>query len=152
MKNETSKGSTFYPEAKRSYQKLFLTHMNKGAKALNLRNTHFANAHGLMNEKSHSTADDVALLTCYAMKNETFRLIVKKKEFGCEVLNRTYSQNRKLTWPNTNKLLNIDGFIGVKTGVTPTAGPCLSSMFRINEKESIIIVVLKVKSLEYRFK
>ena len=67
------------------------------------------------------------------MKNVTFQEIVSKKEFSCKILNRTYSQYRKSTWKNTNKLLNIEGFIGVKTGVTPTAGPCLSSCFQINE-------------------
>ena len=53
--------------------------MNKVAKCLNLNNTYFANTHGLMNEKSHSTSNDVALLTTIAMKNEIFRDIVGKK-------------------------------------------------------------------------
>ena len=29
---------------------------------------------------------------------------------------------RTVTWLNTNLLLDTDGFIGMKTGVTPTAG------------------------------
>lgn len=107
--------------------------MNKIAKALNLSNTRFANTHGLMNENSYSTAGDIALLTSEAMKNTTFREIVSKREFTCKILNRTYSQHRKSTWKNTNKLLSIEGFLGVKTGVTPTAGPCLASVFEINE-------------------
>lgn len=81
--------------------------MNKVAKALNLHNTYFANTHGLMNEKSYSTSNDVAILTSIAMKNETFRDIVGKKEFSCRIFNRTYSQQRPMLWVNTNKLLNI---------------------------------------------
>lgn len=40
----------------------------------------------------------------------------------------------------------------MKTGVTPSAGPCLSSMFQLNETEFLIIVVLKVSKMELRFK
>ena len=47
--------------------------MNKAAQALSLENTFFANTHGLMNDKSYSTASDVAILTHEAMKDDTFR-------------------------------------------------------------------------------
>lgn len=53
--------------------------MNKASIALNLKNTRFANAHGLMNEKAYSTSNDVAFLTIIAMKNATFAEIVSKK-------------------------------------------------------------------------
>ena len=122
-----------YAQEKISYQRLFVYHMNKAARTLNLENTFFMNTHGLMNSNSYSTAYDVALLTSYAMKDEMFRKIVGKREYSCQIFNRTYSQQRKVTWTNTNKLLNIEGFVGVKTGVTPAAGPCLSSMFSINK-------------------
>ena len=82
-----------------------------------------------MNNNAYSTAYDMALLTSYAMKDEVFKRIVSKKEYSCQIFNRTYCQQRKVTWTNTNKLLNVEGFVGVKTGVTPAAGPCLSSMF-----------------------
>ena len=77
IKDESFRGNC--SSEKKSYQKLFISHMNKAAKALNLKSTHFSNTHGLMNEKSYSTANDVALLTWYAMKNDTFRSIVKKR-------------------------------------------------------------------------
>ena len=85
-----------------------------------------------MNEKAFSTARDVTKLTAFAMSDEIFAEIVKKKDFECIVFNRTFCQNRKTQWINTNKLLKIDGFTGVKTGVTPSAGPCLSSMYKIS--------------------
>jgi D-alanyl-D-alanine carboxypeptidase len=44
-----------------------------------------------------------------------------------------YNQYRNIVWFNTNKMLNLNGFVGVKTGVTPSAGPCLSSMFSIGK-------------------
>lgn len=60
-----------------------------------------------------------------------------------------------MDWLNTNKLLKL-GFQGVKTGVTQSAGPCLSSYFQKTDLESsteiqLLIVVLKCKSLEDRF-
>ena len=104
--------------------------MNKAASTLKLKDTFFANTHGLMNEKAYSTASDVAKLTCIAMSHPMFCEIVGKKEFECKIYNRTYGQERKSFWKNTNKLLKNEGFVGVKTGVTPSAGPCLSSMFQ----------------------
>lgn len=74
----------------------------------------------------------MARLTCIAMNNPVFAEIVAKKSFECKVYNRTYGQERKAIWKNTNKLLNFEGFAGVKTGVTPSAGPCLSSMYRLS--------------------
>ncbi len=42
---------------------------------------------------------------------------------------------------NTNKLLE-DGFDGIKTGITDTAGPCLAASYK-----DFIIVVLNSKSM-----
>lgn len=45
------------------------------------------------------------------------------------------------TWENTNKLLE-DGFEGIKTGITETAGPCLSACYK-----DLVVVVLNSKSM-----
>ena len=42
-------------------------------------------------------------------------------------------------WVNTNRLLGIDGFTGVKTGITEAAGACLSSCF---EKDGNFFIVV----------
>lgn len=64
---------------KRTFQKLFIFHMNKTANTLGLLKTNFANTHGLMSSKAHSTAHDVAKLTCIAMNHPIFAEIVGKK-------------------------------------------------------------------------
>ena len=46
---------------------------------------------------------------------------------------------------NTNKLLE-DGFDGIKTGITETAGPCLAASYK-----DFIIVVLNSKSMNERW-
>ena len=61
------------------------------------------------------------------MQDPLFRDIVGKKNYSCRVLD--YSENEKtFTWRNTNKLLG-KGFNGTKTGITPSAGPCLSASY-----------------------
>ena len=44
-------------------------------------------------------------------------------------------------YENTNKLLE-DGFDGIKTGITESAGPCLAASYK-----DFIIVVLHSKSM-----
>lgn len=48
-------------------------------------------------------------------------------------------------YENTNRLLE-DGFDGIKTGITETAGPCLAASYK-----DIIIVVLNSKSMNERW-
>lgn len=49
----------------------------------------------------------------------------------------------RMVWFNSNKLLGIDGFQGVKTGITLTAGPCLCILYENkNYKHKLITVVL----------
>lgn len=52
--------------------------MNKLAKELDLKNTQFANPHGLANFMNKSTSLDQAKLTFYALQFEDFRKIVSK--------------------------------------------------------------------------
>ncbi|WP_409250951.1 D-alanyl-D-alanine carboxypeptidase family protein [Bacillus sp. SCS-153A] len=43
-------------------------------------NTHFTNPHGLYEERHYTTAEDMALITSYAMKNEAYRELFALKE------------------------------------------------------------------------
>ncbi|MDF2616973.1 MAG: Serine-type D-Ala-D-Ala carboxypeptidase [Sedimentibacter sp.] len=49
----------------------FVNLMNEKAKELGAYNTHFVNPHGLHDENHYTTAADLALITKYAMQNET---------------------------------------------------------------------------------
>ena len=68
----------------------------------------------------------------------------------CEVENHR-GIRREVKWQNTNKLLRREGFIGVKTGITVTAGPCLASAFEFKNKV-YIIVLLRANKISRRFK
>ena len=110
--------------------------MNNKAKELNLKDTNFVTPNGLDDDNHYTTAYDLALLTNYALKNETFRRIVSTKT--C-----TISINGNIrTISNTNELLeNIDGVYGVKTGFTFNAGRCLVSSCKRGEMDIIVVVL-----------
>ena len=55
-----------------------------------------------------------------------------------------------MLWTNTNVLLGKEGFSGLKTAWTPTAGPCLSAFYSRDNFE-IIITILFSNSVEKRF-
>ena len=53
-------------------------------------------------------------------------------------------------WINTNKLLSLEHCEGIKTGITPAAGPCMTAYFN-SDGFSAIIVILNSKSKSSRF-
>ena len=54
------------------------------------------------------------------------------------------------TWNNTNKLLDIEGYDGIKTGTTSAAGSCLVASGR-RGKDHLIVVVLGATSNDSRY-
>jgi len=56
-----------------------------------------------------------------------------------------------MSWYNSNRLLTVPGFSGIKTGITHTAGSCLSVSYE-NGDCKLITVVLGSRSVEYRWK
>jgi serine-type D-Ala-D-Ala carboxypeptidase (penicillin-binding protein 5/6) len=104
----------------------FVVMMNQKAQEIGMSNTEFANPHGLDDHENHfSTAYDMAILTQYAMKNESYRKIS-----GTET-HRAPNPNEKWerVWGNKNKLLtNLYKYAtGGKTGYTVRAKRTLVS-------------------------
>ena len=82
--------------------------MNQKALDLELNNTHFVTPHGLDNDEHYTTAYELAILTKYALENETFCQIVGTKSYTVSIngLPKNIS--------NTNELLGyLDGVYGV---------------------------------------
>ena len=104
----------------------FVEEMNKLAKALGMTSTRFANPHGLERPgtKAYSTAADVARLSAYAMKRNAFNFIVRQKERQVGLTTPAGKKSFKVR--NTNELVGEPGILGVKTGTTAAAGPCVS--------------------------
>lgn len=106
--------------------KSFIGKMNTAAKNLGLKNTHFDSFDGIGNGNNYSTPRDLTKIASSAMKNSTFRAIVKTKHYTAKTITKTGSTRTMHTWDNTNTLLSsYSGAIGVKTGSGPEAGACL---------------------------
>ncbi|HEY9061318.1 MAG TPA: D-alanyl-D-alanine carboxypeptidase family protein [Pseudobacteroides sp.] len=94
----------------------FVGMMNEKAKELNLTNTSFKTPHGLDRDGHYSTANELAQMTRYALRNPEFAKI-------CKTVSASIT-GRSLY--NTNEMLGFyPGADGVKTGYTGQAGRCL---------------------------
>lgn len=103
----------------------FVFLMNQKAAELGMTNTVFSNPHGLDDHEEHySTAEDMAKLTAYALKNEDFAQIAKTKRKTASLPGEPWDR----VWYNKNKLLSIYPYAdGVKTGYTKRAKRTLVS-------------------------
>lgn len=120
-----------------STEEEFVAKMNKLAKDLGLENTQFKNSHGLDENGHYTTAKDLAILTAYAMKNETFKEIVSTQHK--QITGHPQSGERYLR--NKNRLVfTQNNNVGVKTGFTDDAGRCLVNA--VEEDDMLIITVL----------
>ena len=110
--------------------------MNSKASNLGLTSTHFVSPHGLDDDDHYTTAYELALITDYALKNETFRNLVGTKNYTISI--NGYPKNLS----NTNELLgNLDGVYGVKTGFTNGANRCLVTSVKRDNMDLICIVL-----------
>ncbi|MGP3559952.1 D-alanyl-D-alanine carboxypeptidase family protein [Geobacillus sp. BK01] len=99
----------------------FVFLMNEKAVEIGMRDTEFANPHGLDDAENHySTAYDMALLMQYAMKNEEFRRISGTKVYRAPA---PPGEDGARVWRNKNKLLTslYEYCTGGKTGYTKRA-------------------------------
>jgi D-alanyl-D-alanine carboxypeptidase len=98
--------------------------MNEKAQMIGMLHSHFMNPHGLDNKDHYSTANDMALLTAYALRNPIFQEIVQTKLKKVPNPNESWAYQ----WENKNKMLSVyPGANGVKTGYTKLALRCLIS-------------------------
>lgn len=138
----------------------FVELMNKKASSLGMTNTHFVKSNGLHKDDHYSTAYDMAILTRYALQNETFRTIVSTVTYHAAPTNKN---SEGYVWNNSNRLLftpeeksdiTYPYCTGVKTGDTAQAGRCLVASA---EKDGVTLIVVLFGDMEnkvpteYRF-
>lgn len=113
----------------------FVEEMNKRAHEIGALNSKFENPNGLPSDEHYTTAYDLALISCYAMKNEGFKTIVSSSCY------------QKYNWRNKNKMLyTYEGANGIKTGYTMKAGRCLVTSAERNGMD-IVCVVLNCREM-----
>jgi D-alanyl-D-alanine carboxypeptidase len=101
----------------------FVARMNERAAALGLKDTRYANPHGLPDEGHFSSAFDMAILGRTALANNLVSRIAGTREIELPGNRRTKFVKRHLV--NHNKLLGwFPGAWGGKTGYTNSAGRC----------------------------
>ncbi|MDX1926853.1 MAG: serine hydrolase [Pirellulaceae bacterium] len=127
----------------------FVARMNSTAAELGMNQTHYINPHGLTHEDHLSTASDLARLARAALDLPRFRDYVTCRQHGC-VVSVPNGYKRNLKWENTNRLLGIEGYAGIKTGTTDAAGACLVSSSQRNGRE-LIVVSLKSANTDARY-
>lgn len=106
----------------------FVDMMNKKAKELGCKNTHFANPDGLHDKRHYTTAADLAKITQYALTLPEFSTITNTTTY--------YVKGESIPLITTNYLIdsNRGGNYyypyaqGIKTGTTDEAGHCLVTM------------------------
>ena len=110
--------------------------MNQKASDLGLTSTQFKSPHGLDSDEHFTTAHELALITDYALKNETFSKIVSTKNYTVNI------NGKSKTLHNTNELLGyLDGVYGVKTGFTNGANRCLVTSCKRGNLDIICVVL-----------
>lgn len=115
----------------------FVEKMNKKAKDLGLKNTHFQNPTGLPAKNHYSTAYDMAVMAKELMKYPLIRKYTGKYE---DYLRE--DSDKKFWLVNTNKLVRFyPGVDGVKTGFTTEAKYCLTASAERNGMRVISVIM-----------
>ncbi|MDF2547080.1 MAG: D-alanyl-D-alanine carboxypeptidase [Anaerosolibacter sp.] len=133
--------------------------MNKRAKELGAKNTHFVNPNGLPNDEHVTTAYDLAMIAKYAMTLPSFPDLVKTVRYQIPPTDkqpetRYLKSSNRFLWGvgGSNKInykgqwINIkyDIVEGIKTGYTIKAQQCLVTSAK-KDGHRLIAVVLKAQ-------
>ncbi len=116
----------------------FVEMMNAKAKKIGMSHTHFMNPCGYDDKQHFSTPQDLLKMTEYAIKNKKFNDISRLNEYTYYSLNN----HRKFYAFTHNRLLNRYQYaVGVKTGYTAKAGPCLIARAKKDGKDCVIVMM-----------
>jgi serine-type D-Ala-D-Ala carboxypeptidase (penicillin-binding protein 5/6) len=120
-------------EAVAGSEAAFVERMNREAKRIGMKDSHFVNASGLPHPDHYSTASDLALLA--------FTLIRDHPEYYKLYSEREFRYN-DITQLNRNRLLWLDPNVdGMKTGHTESAGYCLIASARRGERRLVSVLI-----------
>lgn len=117
----------------------FVAKMNEKAKALNLENTHFANATGLHDPQHYTTAHDMGIIAQALIKEGGDELLEITSTYDAYIRE---DSDHKFWLVNTNKLLKqYPGVDGLKTGFTQEAMSCITVTAKKDNLRLIAVVM-----------
>ena len=128
----------------------FVAEMNRQAKLLGMKDTHFANPDGIHQDDHYSTLGDLAILGMLALEDPVLM------QYAGTARDTVQLESGAKQWKNTNALIDPESqyycpyAIGLKTGQTPSAGSCLLSAFEYEER-TLVIGVFGCPEEEDRF-
>lgn len=118
-------------------EKAFTNRMNKRAKELGMKDTHYSNCTGLPAPEQYSSAKDTAILLKEILKHEIYH---NYSTIWMDTL--THPSGRTTELVNTNRLIRyFKGCDGGKTGSTNEAGCCLGASAKRDDMRLISVIV-----------
>lgn len=116
----------------------FVEVMNRRAAELGMKDTHFANAHGLDQDGHYTSAYDLALLSREAVRHPDLLKLTSVYDTTVTLGNR--SKPNRLT--NRNRLVRFyDGADGLKTGMTDAAKYSLAATAKRGSSRFITVIM-----------
>lgn len=122
----------------------FIKGMNKEADKMGLKNTHYASAEGIDNEKQYTTGEDVTKLLISSLKDKDYYKIFTDRDFKSSIT----SEHPKGISLSNAVIYKFDeykrkGFklLGGKFGYTPKAGKSLAVLLEKNKKKYIVVTL-----------
>uniref|UniRef100_A0A7C4LJM2 Serine-type D-Ala-D-Ala carboxypeptidase n=1 Tax=Schlesneria paludicola TaxID=360056 RepID=A0A7C4LJM2_9PLAN len=119
---------------------VFVREMNRTAEELGLTATQYVNPHGLTHQDHKASPRDLFRLAVAAWRHPEFRGLVQTRYHRAEAVGPG-GYRRVLVWRNTNQLLAIEGYAGIKTGTTDAAGACLVALEQRSGREALVVVL-----------
>lgn len=136
----------------------FVKLMNEKAKELGLQNTNFTNCTGLHNQYHYSTAQDLAAIMSYALKNTFCKNVItaQSKKLGshfregtCTMYNQLLIGSLKVDKPSAIQP-DTCTIYGGKTGLTDEASYCLVSYAKTKSGKEYVLVTMGAESATLR--
>jgi D-alanyl-D-alanine carboxypeptidase (penicillin-binding protein 5/6) len=125
----------------------FVGAMNRQAQSLGLAETHYLDPHGIGSNRT--SARNLVTLAHAAMQDRRFRRLVQTRRHEAEATN-AQGEKRPFVWNNSNQLLGIEGYDGIKTGTTTAARYCLVGSGRRGD-DHLLVAVLGATSNDSRY-
>lgn len=124
----------------------FVDMMNKKVEEIGCTGTNFVNPHGLHDRSQYTNANDIALITEYALENyPEFEEIACTPEYTLGATN--YNPAGWMTISHSNKMTNpaseyyYEGAKGIKTGTMDESGRNLVSMTEKNDRRYLLVTM-----------
>lgn len=121
----------------------FVSMMNTKINELGLSHTHFTNTFGMHDDNHYTTAQDLAIIMKYCIKNEDFRKLAGSASCAIPATNkygtRIYTSTNELIIPTNSNYYPY--LTSGKTGYTSQAGDCLVSCSYKDDLELICVIL-----------